>query len=69
VVLLSLVLTPAASSRWLLLTAFVRLNLLQASFTGFWPAAVHLGRFGVPSGRAFTAPSRNAQRRVPSAHH
>ncbi|MGZ4695298.1 MAG: YgaP family membrane protein [Acidimicrobiales bacterium] len=69
VVLLSLVLTLAVSSWWLLLTAFVGLNLLQASFTGFWPAAVHLGRFGVPSGCAFTAPSRNAQRRVPSAHH
>ena len=69
VVLLSLVLTLAVSSWWLLLTAFVGLNLLQASFTGFWPAAVHLGCFGVPSGCAFTAPSRNAQRGVPSAHH
>ena len=35
VVLLSLVLTPAVSSWWLLLTAFVGLNPLQASFTGF----------------------------------
>ena len=68
-VLLSLVLTLAVSSWWLLLTAFVGLNPLQASFTGFWPAAVPLGRFGVPSGCAFTAPSRNAPRRVPSAHH
>jgi hypothetical protein len=69
VVLLSLVLTLAVSSWWLLLTALVRLNLLQASFTGFWPAAVHLGRFGVPSGCVLTAPCRSAQRRVPSAHH
>ncbi len=67
-VLLILVLTLAVSSWWLLLTAFVGLNLLQASFTGFWPAAVHLGRFGVPSSCAFTAPSRNAQRRVQSGH-
>lgn len=69
VVLLSLVLTLAVSSWWLLLTAFVGLNLLQASFTGFCPAAVVLGGFGVPSGCAFTAPGRNVQRRVPSAHH
>ena len=27
-----------------------------------------LTAFGVPSGCAFTAPSRNPQRRVPSAH-
>jgi hypothetical protein len=69
VILLSLVLTLAVSSWWLLLTAFVGLNLLQASFTGCCPAAVHRGRFGVPSGCAFTAPSPNGQRRVRSAHH
>ena len=38
---------------WLLLTAFVGLNLLQASFTGFCPAAIVLRRFGVRAGCAF----------------
>lgn len=38
---------------WLLLTAFVGLNMLQASLTGFCPAAFILKRFGVASGCAF----------------
>ena len=57
VVLVSLLLAVTASSWWLLLTAFVGLNLLQSSLTGFCPAAVLLGRLGVPSGCAFTAPT------------
>ncbi|HWU33058.1 MAG TPA: DUF2892 domain-containing protein [Marmoricola sp.] len=38
---------------WLLLTAFVGLNMLQASLTGFCPAAFILKRLGVASGCAF----------------
>jgi hypothetical protein len=38
---------------WLILPAFVGLNLLQASLTGFCPAAVLLRRVGVPAGCAF----------------
>lgn len=38
---------------WLLLPTFVGLNLLQASLTGFCPAAVLLRRVGVPAGCAF----------------
>lgn len=57
VVLLSVLLTVMVSAWWLLLTAFVGLNLLQSSVTGFCPAATILGRLGVPSGCAFTAPS------------
>ncbi|GAC1385348.1 MAG: DUF2892 domain-containing protein [Marmoricola sp.] len=38
---------------WLLLTAFVGLNLLQASLTGVCPAAFILKRFGVSAGCAF----------------
>lgn len=38
---------------WLLLPAFVGANLLQASITGFCPAATILRRLGVPIGRAF----------------
>ena len=42
------------SSWWLLFTAFVGLNLLQASFTGFCPAAIVLKRLGLKSGCAFS---------------
>ncbi|MGO4256879.1 YgaP family membrane protein [Marmoricola sp. RAF53] len=52
-VLVSVVLTVAVSSWWLLLTTFVGLNLLQSSVTGFCPAAVVLGRFGIGAGCAF----------------
>lgn len=38
---------------WLLLTAFVGLNLLQASVTGFCPAAVIFRKLGIKTGCAF----------------
>lgn len=53
VVLASLVLAHFFSPWWLLLTLFVGLNLLQASFTGFCPLAIVLRRFGFKSGSAF----------------
>jgi hypothetical protein len=53
VVLVSLGLSQWHSPYWLLLTAFVGLNMLQASFTGFCPAAIVLRRFGVRAGCAF----------------
>jgi hypothetical protein len=37
----------------LLLTLFVGLNMLQASFTGFCPLATILRRFGAKPGCAF----------------
>lgn len=52
-VLVSVALAVTASSWWLLLTAFVGLNLLQSSLTGFCPAAVLLRRLGLSSGCAF----------------
>jgi hypothetical protein len=51
--LLSALLASLVSPWWLLLTAFVGLNLLQSSITGFCPAAVVLRRFGLTSGCAF----------------
>ncbi|MEX2353292.1 MAG: DUF2892 domain-containing protein, partial [Gammaproteobacteria bacterium] len=42
VVLVSLALGYMVSPYWFLLTAFVGLNLLQASFTGFCPLAMVL---------------------------
>lgn len=41
------------SPYWLLLTAFVGLNLIQASVTGFCPSAIVFRRLGMKSGCAF----------------
>lgn len=54
VVLVSLTLAQLLSPYWLLLTAFVGLNLTQASFTGFCLAAVVFKRLGVRAGQAFS---------------
>ena len=53
VILLSLALGVYVNSYFFLLTAFVGLNLLQASFTGFCPLALVLKKFGVKPGGAF----------------
>lgn len=53
VTLLSALLVALVSPWWLLLTAFVGLNLLQSSVTGFCPAAIILRRLGVAEGCAF----------------
>jgi hypothetical protein len=53
-VLASLLLALLVSPYWLLLTAFVGLNMLQAAFTGFCPAAVIFRRLGLKAGCAFT---------------
>jgi hypothetical protein len=52
-ILLSLALSQIISPYWLLLTAFVGANLLQAAFTGFCPLAKALKRLGVRPGAAF----------------
>lgn len=52
-VLFSLALAHFVSPWWLLLTAFVGLNLLQSAFTGFCPAAMILRKAGVQPGTAF----------------
>jgi hypothetical protein len=46
VVILSAILAWLVSPVWLLLTAFVGLNLLQSAFTGFCPLALILKRDG-----------------------
>jgi hypothetical protein len=53
VTLVSVVLAALVSGWWLLLTTFVGLNMLQASLTGWCPAALILKRFGVAPGCAF----------------
>ena len=57
--LLSAVLAAVVSPWWLLLTAFVGANQLQASITRACPAATLLQRVGVPTGCAF--PRKGAQ--------
>ena len=52
-ILLSLSLSLMHSTYWLLLTAFVGINMLQAAFTGFCPLAVALKKIGVKPGVAF----------------
>jgi hypothetical protein len=52
-VLVSLVLTWLVSPYWLLLTAFVGLNMLQAAFTGYCPAAMVFRKLGLNAGCAF----------------
>jgi len=41
------------STYWLWFTAFVGANLLQASFTGFCPAAIIFKKLGAKPGVAF----------------
>ncbi len=53
-ILVSLALSQIHSPYWLLLTAFVGANLLQASFTGFCPAAMLFKRLGARAGAAFS---------------
>ena len=52
-VILGLVLGYYVSPYWLLLAAFVGLNLFQSAFTGFCPLARILKRLGVAPGAAF----------------
>lgn len=52
-VLASLALGFYVSPYWYLLTAFVGLNLMQASLTGFCPAAMVFKKLCVKPGTAF----------------
>lgn len=49
-ILISVALVYYVSPWWLLFTAFVGLNLFQASFTGFCPAAMVFKKLGVVGG-------------------
>jgi hypothetical protein len=54
VVLLGLVLGYLVNPYWYLLTAFAGVNMIQASFTGFCPAAIVFRKLGFRSGCAFS---------------
>jgi hypothetical protein len=53
-IILSAVLAWLFSPLWLLLTAFVGVNLIQSAFTGFCPMAMILKKMGVAPGQAFS---------------
>ena len=53
-VLVSLALGFYLSPWWYLLTAFVGVNLIQASVTGFCPAALVFKTLGIRAGCAFS---------------
>lgn len=53
-VLLSLALAHYHSLNWLWFTAFVGINLIQASFTGFCPLVIILKKLGFKPGTAFS---------------
>lgn len=50
-ILISIALTQFVSPMWWLFTAFIGLNLLQSSVTGFCPAAMILRKLGVGRGQ------------------
>jgi len=56
-VLISAALGWLVSPYWLLLTAFVGANMLQAAFTGFCPAATIFRKLGLKAGSAFACPA------------
>jgi len=58
VVLAGVVLGAQVSGYWYLLSAFAGLNMLQAGFTGFCPAAIAFRRFGLRPGPAFAGTDR-----------
>ncbi|MCK9542800.1 MAG: DUF2892 domain-containing protein [Novosphingobium sp.] len=53
VVLLGVVLSLTVHPWWIALTVFAGLNMIQASLTGFCPAAMAFKAMGVRPGNAF----------------
>jgi hypothetical protein len=53
VVLLGILLSLTVHPWWIALSAFAGLNMIQASFTGFCPAAKAFKKLGVRPGTAF----------------
>jgi hypothetical protein len=49
-VLISLTLAHFFSPYWLLLAAFVGVNLIQSAFTGFCPACIIMSKLGIAKG-------------------
>lgn len=54
VVLASVLLSIFVHPYWIALAVFAGLNMIQASFTGFCPAAMVFRKLGVKPGNAFS---------------
>lgn len=54
VVLVGIILSLTVSPWWIILTTIAGLNMIQASFTGFCPAAMVFRKMGVRPGSAFS---------------
>lgn len=52
-VLVGIALAHFVNPWWILLSVFAALNLIQASITGFCPAAILFRKLGMGSGAAF----------------
>lgn len=52
-VLLSLLLTAWVHPGFIWFTAFIAVNMIQASFTGFCPAVIIFKKLGLQPGQAF----------------
>lgn len=59
-ILASLALAHFVSPKWLFLTGFVGLNLLQSAFTGFCPAEMVLRKTGLTKDGGCSRPSSPA---------
>ena len=53
VVLAGIALAQFVHPWWIALSAFAGLNMIQAAFTGFCPAAMIFKKLGIKSGAAF----------------
>jgi len=53
IVLAGAILSITVNVWWIALTLFAGANMIQASFTGFCPAARAFKALGLPSGQAF----------------
>ncbi len=53
VILTSVLLAHFVSPWWILLAVFAGLNMIQAAFTGFCPAALVFKKLGLKPGAAF----------------
>ena len=60
-ILASLLLSHFHSAYWLWFTAFIGLNMIQASFTGFCPPAYLFRKLGLPAGCAFFGKSHSSR--------
>ena len=63
-VLISLTLAWVVSPYWLILTAFVGVNMFQAALSGVCPAAAIFRKLGLKEGPAFTCSRAQASRIV-----